>query len=361
MRWRPFEEKPLVDVSVDDLERLIDEGVEEGLFLEYKSDWSARQIARSVAAFANTEGGTLIVGIKTDDRTPVELVGIEHAGDIGESIDNVVRASIAPLPTFRFKEIANREGMPCLVVEVPRDESSRPFLLSRTGQVMRRTQTGTEPATREYLDGLLMEGRAGERWARDIAAIELKTPREAAYLWTIPVVEGGLALGTSLFTQAFLDRLSTLVGRFPWVGRYGGDFVNHSVGADHLDVLTRDSFDAGTAFHLRAHTTGIVESVYTEKDVDGPVHLTRLVESSLPMHGELLVEAFDFRARTVLALQETWRRSLPGGGEETKRVAVTHPDFILADELGAAELAESLKRQIERSLGRWSPEPPASR
>jgi hypothetical protein len=41
----------LVEVSVEDLERLRDEGIEESLFLEYKSEWSGSQMAKAIAEF----------------------------------------------------------------------------------------------------------------------------------------------------------------------------------------------------------------------------------------------------------------------------------------------------------------------
>lgn len=359
MLWRAFD-KPLTELATDDLERLRDERIEESLFLEYKSQWSGGQIAKSIAGFANTEGGTLVVGMTTSDRKPEELVGLEHLGDLGESLDQVVRSSIAPRPAFRFRVIENRTGKPCLVVEVPRAMSGRPYLVTTTGQVMRRTQTATEPATRDYLDRLFMEGRAGERWARNFAASELATPRDAAYLWTIPVVDDGLALGTSLFTQEFWERLLGLLGNFAWVGRYGDARTDQSVGDRHLEAIARDRFDPNTSFHLRTHTTGVVTSIYTgeqQNESDAVGYLTRMIESVLPLHRELLVGAFDFRGRTVLALQNTWRRSLAGNGDQIRRIEITHPDFVLADELGEPKLAESLKRQIDRSRGYWSPEP----
>ena len=60
--WTPFGGKAIDDTEAAALQRLLDEGVEENLFLEYKGKWEPHQIAKSIAAFANTEGGTLIVG-----------------------------------------------------------------------------------------------------------------------------------------------------------------------------------------------------------------------------------------------------------------------------------------------------------
>lgn len=37
-------------------------------------------IAKSIDVFANTEGGTLVVGMTTLGREPAELTGVEHEG-----------------------------------------------------------------------------------------------------------------------------------------------------------------------------------------------------------------------------------------------------------------------------------------
>lgn len=59
-------------MSLGDLKRLVQTG--EGKFLEFKRTIpSAEKIAREIAAFANTSGGTLLVGVD-DDKT---LVGVE--------------------------------------------------------------------------------------------------------------------------------------------------------------------------------------------------------------------------------------------------------------------------------------------
>ena len=62
--FRPFGAKPLSEVDRNALEQLVSDGIEEGLFVEYKREWVSHKVARAVASFANTYGGTLIVGIE---------------------------------------------------------------------------------------------------------------------------------------------------------------------------------------------------------------------------------------------------------------------------------------------------------
>jgi hypothetical protein len=352
MLWRPFPEKGLEDVTFEDLERLIQKQVEESLFLEYKGEWSAHQIAKTVAAFANTEGGTLIVGLRTEGRIPVEVLGLDHAGDLGESLDRLVRGAIAPRPEVRFAQVDSNQGSPSLLVEVPVGQA-RPYLVTRTGQVMRRTQTGTEPATREYLDRLFLEGRAGEQWARSQADARLASPTaEAALLWTVPMVEEGLSLGRGLFTQRSWERIFQLACGFPMISAHSAkQTARQSLSDTRLQVGIPDSFNQAEVFSLGAETSGIVESMWTDPDGDAG-SLVAMIESALPMHKTAYIELLGFHGRVVIAMRKQWKGRL----EHSQTVAFRHPQPVLADDLDDSELAASLKRQVDRSRGRWSPE-----
>ncbi len=65
----PFEEKPLRDVTEDDLHRMIGAGLEEHLTLEYKGDLydendrGRRELLLDICMFANAQGGLLLIGI----------------------------------------------------------------------------------------------------------------------------------------------------------------------------------------------------------------------------------------------------------------------------------------------------------
>jgi len=57
--------------SLEDIERLIRDRVEEGPTLDYKSDLgSNKDIAKDISAFANTLGGILVYGVSDVDRIP---------------------------------------------------------------------------------------------------------------------------------------------------------------------------------------------------------------------------------------------------------------------------------------------------
>jgi hypothetical protein len=124
-----FFEKPLEELDERDLLGLMTEGVEEGILLDYKSDWiDNKKLAKAVASFANTHGGHLIIGMAADKErnAPQSLPGIVLEDGIKEKVGAICRSRISPAPVFRMKLIPLVEspGRCVLIIEVP--ESPQP-------------------------------------------------------------------------------------------------------------------------------------------------------------------------------------------------------------------------------------------
>ena len=101
---------------------------DEGKTLEFKEDLSSpRQVVRSVVAFANTAGGTIVVGIQ--DRTKA-VVGIKDALTQEERLANVLADCIQPqlIPDIQIHSWRDRE---LLVIVVP--HSVGPYYLKAEG------------------------------------------------------------------------------------------------------------------------------------------------------------------------------------------------------------------------------------
>ena len=82
--------------SLEDIERLIRDRVEEGPTLDYKSELgSNKDIAKDISAFANTLGGVLVYGVSDVDRIPTGFTWLSDKG-IEERIQNVARTAIKP-------------------------------------------------------------------------------------------------------------------------------------------------------------------------------------------------------------------------------------------------------------------------
>ena len=83
--------------TVADLERLIAGEIEEGLHLEYKvALGKTSDLAKEAAAFANTQGGQIVVGIREQDRVAREIAWVEGRGT-EEKVRSVVGDLVTPL------------------------------------------------------------------------------------------------------------------------------------------------------------------------------------------------------------------------------------------------------------------------
>jgi ATP-dependent DNA helicase RecG len=108
-------------IDARELRRLIAED-DEGQFLEFKpADERPSSLATSLAAFANAEGGTLIVGIaeRTLDGRKVHV--IEGVPDVKLAIDHLYTAAELCTPKFELPapERLDVDGRTVLVVTVP--------------------------------------------------------------------------------------------------------------------------------------------------------------------------------------------------------------------------------------------------
>lgn len=94
--------KSINDISIEDIENLIDRKERENLHLEYKekignSDSDKKEFLKDVSGFSNGSGGFLIIGVKEENGIPTEILGVdEKLGNqkIDEWIDNVLLSNI---------------------------------------------------------------------------------------------------------------------------------------------------------------------------------------------------------------------------------------------------------------------------
>ena len=69
---------------------------------------------KSVSAFANGEGGTLIFGISDDDQ----IIGLEDAESDAEKISEEIKTKLDPVPVvnLEYKEIDGKDSYCCMYI-----------------------------------------------------------------------------------------------------------------------------------------------------------------------------------------------------------------------------------------------------
>lgn len=96
----------------EDVLRLIEQGVPESYHFEYKRQpWPKNkkgnvELAKDISAFANTEGGVIIIGIDEDKKTKIKKTYPIEFGDIKDRITTVLEQNVKdPIPGYRIQLI----------------------------------------------------------------------------------------------------------------------------------------------------------------------------------------------------------------------------------------------------------------
>ncbi len=119
-----------------DLERLIEEQLQESFSLDYKrSDALSKsdnrkkdELAKDVSAFANSAGGQLIYGIEEDGHVPTRIDdGVDISEITKEWIEQVLSTTVQPkIDGLRIQQILLSEGRAAYVITIPQATSRAP-------------------------------------------------------------------------------------------------------------------------------------------------------------------------------------------------------------------------------------------
>lgn len=86
-------------LNIDSIRSFCDQGFSEGLRVEYKKDFPKNlKIAETICAFANTEGGIILVGVEADQTTnkPKDIPGTKLKDGLEEKVINICLSHISP-------------------------------------------------------------------------------------------------------------------------------------------------------------------------------------------------------------------------------------------------------------------------
>lgn len=171
--------RPFADLTLEDVAGIITatSGEErETLWFERKASVTPNSLSKACAAFANTYGGLLVVGVADDDDA---LVGIDPlAGEAQLWVKDALRGLVLPMPPFRARwlPLDGTRGVLLVLVE---ESSTTPHLLLRSGAIYVRNPGSSDPVPihdqRRLLDLTARGERAVER-ARLSASALLEIP-----------------------------------------------------------------------------------------------------------------------------------------------------------------------------------------
>jgi len=131
-------------------------GLSESATLEFKREF-VRDIVKTVIAFANTSGGTILIGIDDDGN----VVGVDDIDGTQLKLVNSIRDSVRPDVTmFVDYHVKERDGKPVIEVTVQKGTAS-PYYLAGKGirpeGVFVRQGASTVPATETAILRMIRE------------------------------------------------------------------------------------------------------------------------------------------------------------------------------------------------------------
>ncbi|WP_035616167.1 ATP-binding protein [Haloferula sp. BvORR071] len=131
----------LDSISEGDLQRLVDERIPESKNIEYKqallyvTDEQKREFLSDLTAFANTDGGDLVLGISETEGAAGELVGLNNLipDEAQGKIENLLRDFVEPrIIGVQMRAVALSLGKHALIIRMPRSFSA-PHMVNHRG------------------------------------------------------------------------------------------------------------------------------------------------------------------------------------------------------------------------------------
>ena len=193
-------------MTIEELQAVIAQG--EGQQLEFKRSLAELETAvRTLAAFANTEGGTVLFGV----RQSGEIVGMEASQTSKEQLVNKVTSSTDPVlyPSVEFVKV---NGRTVIVVTVAESEN-KPHLAG--GRAYKRVGSTTVQLRRDEYERLLLARRQPPFDQRELPEATLDDVDEAKVRWYLQRAgqERNIPVDLTLPLVENLKRLGVVTGR----------------------------------------------------------------------------------------------------------------------------------------------------
>lgn len=136
---------PIDTFSFSEIAQFCSEGQIEGVQLDYKRELPAKGLAKFFAAFSNTRGGLLIIGVEEDSRTgkPVTWDGLVYDSKLVDRIHQYA-SNVDPRPLYEVHVTDEQYGKVFILVRVFEGDRT-PYYVQNDANLYIRTGNITDP------------------------------------------------------------------------------------------------------------------------------------------------------------------------------------------------------------------------
>lgn len=125
-------------------------------FKEFLEKDRPKSWLKTVSAFANTKGGTILYGVRDEDREPV---GLDNIAEVSSKVSELINSKISPVPRYELNPFEDN-GKDFLAVNVG-DGPETPYYYSSDGRKTAYIRSGDQSleAPDHILKALILKGQ----------------------------------------------------------------------------------------------------------------------------------------------------------------------------------------------------------
>lgn len=196
-----FFDKPVHDLTFEDVVAFCEKQVPEGKQLDYKYflPKNKEKFAKVIASFANAMGGTVIIGVSDDknDKPRPPFTGIPYHEKMRNTIEDIIQTYIDPIVFVDSNTCVSKDGQRMFVVVSIPQSNLTPHLVGKLKRAYIRTGQSSRPEAIVHPDRLpwLLNHRKKSERLRHILYDKAESHFEN-YLKTKNVDASGLTVAT---------------------------------------------------------------------------------------------------------------------------------------------------------------------
>jgi len=222
----------------------------ESFVLDFKEEWGDKAL-RTVAGFAHTFGGLLIIGVSENDAQPNELVGEESASELKTRIASSIGTNISPTPSYEIAECnhPSKPGRKLAVVRVRQGHQLYYYTKKGEHPIYIRNEDQSVPADAAQLRSLIERKTSASQKESEVTH-RVTTLRPSVQLRKTAALEGNPArIPTSLqivlcpFDHPGLILDSTVEQQFRKLVSNNFSFRYRNTHVEHEDERWVDFYD----------------------------------------------------------------------------------------------------------------------